>query len=157
MPVFPRFFWFYRIFRCFLAMGAQKHHKTFWQKIQNRFFLNSFYHVFGSFSVRRVRKQHQTNVGGEIDPDPVLAFDPPTHHEGPWKKNWRLLGEGPWLWTLKSTLNAEEEEEEGLNAEWHSNFGTNAERGGPFFTKNLKTTTFLGCFFSPHARNFHFL
>jgi hypothetical protein len=68
---FSSTFLFYRVFRCFLAMGVQKHYKKrftnrscrkVFQKSRSknpkptfsRFFLN---HVFGRFSVRGVQKQ----------------------------------------------------------------------------------------------------
>jgi hypothetical protein len=57
------------VFKCFLAMGVQKHYKKRLKKIvskriskqsankiQNRLFLDLFYHVFGRFSVRGVQK-----------------------------------------------------------------------------------------------------
>jgi hypothetical protein len=63
MSVFPRLFvLFYRSFRRFSAMGVQKHKKIVSKslkknstKIQNRFVLDLFYHVFGRFSVRKVQ------------------------------------------------------------------------------------------------------
>jgi hypothetical protein len=71
MSGFPRFFWFYRVFGCLLfSDGSSKTlQKRFYKKnrvekflqkirpkIQNRFFLGFFYHVFGRFSVRGVQK-----------------------------------------------------------------------------------------------------
>jgi hypothetical protein len=73
------FFLFYRVFGCFSAMGVQRHYKNILpknsvekklhvyftkerQKIQNRFFLDFFYHVFRRFSVRvfkNTTKQYQ--------------------------------------------------------------------------------------------------
>jgi hypothetical protein len=64
------FFLFYRVFRCFLAMGVQKHNKKrltkkscrklFTKKSTNKsqtdVFSIFFYHVFGRFSVRGVQK-----------------------------------------------------------------------------------------------------
>ena len=70
MSVFPRLFLFCRVFRCFLAMGVQKHNKKrltkkscrklftkkSTKKSQTDFFSIFFYHVFGRFSVRGVQK-----------------------------------------------------------------------------------------------------
>ena len=70
MSGFSRFFSFYRVFGCFLAMGVQKHNKdkrsakkivskSFYKKLDEKsktiFFL-ILYHVFGRFSVRGVQK-----------------------------------------------------------------------------------------------------
>jgi hypothetical protein len=78
ISVFPRLFGFYRVFRCFLATGVQKHYKKRFgkkscrkvfqkidQKIQNRCFLDFFYHIFGRFSVRGVQK-HDKKISGKI-------------------------------------------------------------------------------------------
>ena len=72
MSVFPRLFLFYRVFRCFLAMGVQKHYKKrltkkscrklftkkSTKKSQTDFFSIFFYHVFGRFLVWGVKKPH---------------------------------------------------------------------------------------------------
>jgi hypothetical protein len=97
MSVFPRLFWFYRVFGCFLAMGVQKHYKKrltkkivsksfnkkFDQKSQTDFFSIFFYHVFGRFSVRGVQQHDKNNRKNKSDPGPFLASDPLTHHGGP--------------------------------------------------------------------------
>jgi hypothetical protein len=41
MSVFPRFFLFYRVFRCFPAMGVQKHHETRFEKNRVERFLQN--------------------------------------------------------------------------------------------------------------------
>ena len=78
MSVFPRLFWFYRVIRCFLAMGVQKHYKKRFTKkscrkvftnkstkqSQTDFFSILFYHVFGRFSVRGVQK-HDKKISGK--------------------------------------------------------------------------------------------
>jgi hypothetical protein len=68
--VFPRLFLFYRVFRCFFAMGVQKHYKKTLtkkscrkvftkkstKKSQTDFLVDFLYHVFGLFSVKGVQK-----------------------------------------------------------------------------------------------------
>jgi hypothetical protein len=51
------------------------------QKIQNRFFLDFFYHVFGRFSVRGVEK-HDKKISPKnlTNPGTVLASEEPTNH-----------------------------------------------------------------------------
>jgi hypothetical protein len=84
-------------FRVFFSDGSSKTlQKTFCKedrvekllqknrpKIQNRFFLDLFYHVFGRFSVRGDQKHDKKISKNESDPSPFLASDPPTHHGGP--------------------------------------------------------------------------
>jgi hypothetical protein len=78
------FFGFYRVFRCFLAMGFHKHYKKrfikkscrkffsiFFSKTikkisQTDFFSICFYHVFGRFSVREF-KNTTKNLGKKSD------------------------------------------------------------------------------------------
>ena len=95
MSVFPRFFWFYRVFGCFSAMGVQKHHKKRFAKKSCRkvftksstknpkpTFLGLFYHVFGRFSVRGAQNTTQIYRKNKSDPIPFSYSDPPTHHGG---------------------------------------------------------------------------
>jgi hypothetical protein len=51
------------------------------QKIQNRFFLDFFYHVFGRFSVRGVQK-HDKKISKKnlTSPGTFLASEEPTNH-----------------------------------------------------------------------------
>jgi hypothetical protein len=58
-------------------------------KIQNRFFLDLFNHVFGRFSVGGVKKK----ILKKSDPGPFLIPDPPTHHGG-----HRFFSSGPLAW-----------------------------------------------------------
>jgi hypothetical protein len=83
-------------FRVFLSDGSSKtHKKTLYKKhrveklftkirpkIQNRFFLDFFNHVFGRFSVRGVRKHDKKYQQNKSDPIPFSYSDPPTDHGG---------------------------------------------------------------------------
>jgi hypothetical protein len=66
-------------------MGVRKHYiKRFTKKstkIQNRFFLNFFSHVFGRFSVRGVQK-HDKKISQKnlTNPGTFLASEEPTNH-----------------------------------------------------------------------------
>jgi hypothetical protein len=76
-------------FRVFLIDGSSKTlQKTFLKKkcvekfvpknqtkIQNRYFLDFFNHVFGRFSVRGVQKHHKKYRGKKPDPGPFMASD----------------------------------------------------------------------------------
>jgi hypothetical protein len=80
ISVFPQLFLFYRVFRCFLAMGVQKHYKNVLQtkrftKIQTDFFSIFVYHVFGRFSVRGVQKHDKKNLETKSD-QPRYFFGP---------------------------------------------------------------------------------
>jgi hypothetical protein len=52
------------------------------QIIQNRFFVDLFYHIFGRFSVRGFKNTTKKQITHKSDPGPVLASDPPIHHGG---------------------------------------------------------------------------
>jgi hypothetical protein len=86
---------FYRVFRCFLAMGVQKHYnervaekscrKAFSKKSTKKtpdFFSIAVYHVFGSFSVRGVQKHDKKSRIFLTDPGTFLASEEPTNHVG---------------------------------------------------------------------------
>jgi hypothetical protein len=93
---FSSIFLFYRVFRCFLAMGVQKHYKKrsakkscrkvfqkYRQKNPKLTFFDFVYHVFGRFSVRGVQKHDKkisknnlTNFGT------FLASEETTNHVG---------------------------------------------------------------------------
>jgi hypothetical protein len=96
-PVAAPFFLFYRVFGCIsdLSEGVSKILKSIFarnasrkvsvvanKQIQNRFFLDFFYLVFGRFSARAVRNYHKKNIGKKIF-DPVtlgtLTYYVPTH------------------------------------------------------------------------------
>ena len=86
ISVFPQLFLFYRVFRCFLAMGVQKHYKKRFSKKSTKksktdFFSIFFYHVFGRFSVRGVQK-HDKKVSEKnlTNPGTFLAPEEPTNH-----------------------------------------------------------------------------
>jgi hypothetical protein len=84
-------------FRVYLSDGSSKTlQKTFYKKkcvekvlqkirpkLQNRFFLDFFNHVFGRFSVRGVQKHDKKYRQNKSDPIPFSYSDPPTHHGGP--------------------------------------------------------------------------
>jgi hypothetical protein len=95
ISVFPQLFLFYRVFRCFLAMGVQKHYKKrFTSKLCRKVFQNNrpkkskptfsrffFNHVFGRFSVRGVQK-HDKKISKKnlTNPGTFLAPEEPTNH-----------------------------------------------------------------------------
>jgi hypothetical protein len=93
--VFPQLFLLYRVFRCFLAMGVQKHYKKCFTKKSCRkvfqkkrpkksktdFFSICFYHVFGRFSVRGAQKHDKkTSKKNLTNPGTFLAPEEPTNH-----------------------------------------------------------------------------
>jgi hypothetical protein len=99
---FSSTFLFYRVFRCFLAMGVQKYYKrrftkqscrkTFYKKIDkrnpNRFFLDFVLSLItflgvSRCSVRGVQK-HDKKISGKnlTDPGTFLASEEPTNHVG---------------------------------------------------------------------------
>jgi hypothetical protein len=76
------FFLFYRVFRCFLAMGVQKHYKkrltkkSCRQKIPNRFFLDFLLSRFWAFLGEGSSKTRLKNLPKKIWPTLVLFWPP---------------------------------------------------------------------------------
>jgi hypothetical protein len=79
-------------------------------KIQNRLFLDFFYHIFGRYLVRGVQKHDKKYQKKNPTPSPFLYSDPPTHHGGhrfyfglpaPWVLHPAIYtgrgGEGVWI------------------------------------------------------------
>jgi hypothetical protein len=87
MSLFPRLFVFYRVFRCFLAMGVHRHYKKrFTKKSCRKVFTKKstkqsqtdcfsifFYHVFGRFSVRGDQK-HDKKISQKKSDQPWYCF-----------------------------------------------------------------------------------
>jgi hypothetical protein len=102
MSVFPRLFWFYRVFGCFSAMGVQKHYKKrFTKKIEKKSVLDfwSLEETGSPYQSGDHRPDSSAFPGGPVSSLCVLNVQPPraVRAAAGGKKNAHWKQTRPWI------------------------------------------------------------